>query len=604
MTTKSMNEKRAGGKAGAASKRRKKDDVLGKGHVFRDTLTGELHYVANETGIALPVASTEFKALVAKDVGMSRRDPKFGAVLALVEDAAAEQAKPARVEHCAAYDRASNRFLVNLGAGLVIEVTATKMRNVKNGTADVVFIDEPGFKPLTWKELEEFDGDPARALAAVRDNILDTPPPEALTLDETFALTLAYWIGIFFDREYARGKPLLLFVGPIGSGKTMCSRKIGCALFGPSFEVSVSASPDRGVKDLAAAVAHSTLSVRDDLNEAPQGLVGLLLCVATGAKFELSAFHETLARQSMPMRGSVIFTASNPRWAKREDLLSRVLAVRVKPDNGPRSTEESEEDRLARAHGARAAAWFLVLDALGHVLSSKERPATVTRFRTWEQGVRAALAHYGLHDDLVSALGKMRHERLELALSADPFLGLLLSVARAHPGRAWTAADLNDALAKAAGMRKRNAFEPHVAVPRGAQELGKLLEQIERDGASVVRVQRAGKAHGNVTRWLIEAIDATFDDTEDEREREIAALRTRLATLEAAGAGAPHGGAGGNGGSEATPIPLRKKRRERALANGGATPPAPPRTPARALNGKGSPRFPRSPRAPRGEARR
>src|SRR5262249_10085246 len=161
---------------------------------------------------------------------------------------------------------------------------------------------------------------------------------------EAAAVGLAYWIGLFFDRECARARPLALFVGEIESGKTMSARKFGVAFYGREFEVSVSASPDRGVKDLAASVARATLTVRDDLNAAPSGLIELLLSVATGVRFELSQFHQTLAKQSFSARGSVIFTASKPGWAKREDLLSRLLIVRVKKDKTIRGMEESEED--------------------------------------------------------------------------------------------------------------------------------------------------------------------------------------------------------------------------------------------------------------------
>jgi hypothetical protein len=488
------------------------DDVLASGRFFRDS-AGALHFIDSKTGRACPANSPAFKAHVAKVTGVNRKDKDFAATLAEVEDRGREEAKPGRTEYCSAFDREGRRFLVNMGAGRIVEVnTKGEISPVDNGEGGVVFRDEEGFAPVNWQEWLTYAMDRrgrARALADVRAHVFDFPPLAQLTRNEAAAVVLAYWIGFFFDREFARAKPLLLFVGPIGSGKTMCSRKLGCTLYGPAFEVSVSASPDRGVKDLAAAVAHATLTVRDDLNAAPPGLIELLLCVATGARFDLSAFHETLARQSFVMRGSVIFTASKPRWAKREDLLSRLLIVRVDRDNRPRATEESEEDRLARANTARSAAWYLALEALGSVLASSDRPATLTRFRTWEQAARAALKPYGLHDAFVSALAKMKDERTELALGSDPFLGLLLALARQRPGHAWTAAGINSALGEVAGNDSPNA-----ARPRDPQELGKLLEHIEREGGAVVRVERVGMAHRKVAKWALYPADEGAEGVE------------------------------------------------------------------------------------------
>jgi hypothetical protein len=544
------------------------------GAFYRDP-KGKLFH-ADDAGV-VAVESVAFKARVSVAVGVNRKHKDFGERLAEAEDMAEQFATTARVAHCSAFDRDGKRFFVNLGAGYIIEISKRGRRKVPNGVGGVLFVDEQGFEPIDPKALERYAGKDARALKEFRRNVLDFPPPAVLTRPEAEALGLATWIGFFFDREFARGRPLLLFVGPIGSGKTMCARKLGCAYYGHAFEVSVSAAQDRGVKDLAAAVAHTTLTVRDDLNAAPSGLVELLLCVATGAQFELSRFHETLAREQIPMRGSVVFTATSPKWAKRQDLLSRLVIVQVKRDDRLRETEETEEDRLARAYRSRAAGWHLVLVALQRIVASSEQPATLTRFRSWEQGVRRALRAFGPEDDLVAALQKMGAERTELALRADPFLGMLQAVARKHPQREWTAADLNDALARSAGMQ-RGPNAPHVARPHDARELGKLLEHIEQDGATVVRVERVGKAHGNVAKWRITPLD---------HEAEGARATDPI------GATAPAGGNGGMGGSRSPTSSLRKKKRRGKGSSPPLAPPRPPAAPSRPGDPGRSRRWPR-----------
>ena len=297
---------------------------------------------------------------------------------------------------------------------------------------------------------------------------------------------------------------ILALAGAPRSGKTDVARRLAQMLYGEQADVSGGASLGRAVKDLAASVAFRTFVARDDLNDAPDGMMDLLCRCATGARFELSSFFETLGIASYDPIAAMAITAHMPKWALREDVLSRLLVLRF---GLPPATTQTGAERERLVLDARAGVWAETLRALRFALSSEEKWKATTRFDDWENIVRRVAKWAGELDVLESALGKLDAQCVEVVAAADPFMGLLRAFADL-PGMAekrWTSAGLADALSKFSGARKGEKQEHYAdLVVRNPQSLGKLLARIEREGSTVVIVTREpSKAHGNVLAWRI-----------------------------------------------------------------------------------------------------
>lgn len=478
--------------------------VLAAGKFFR-TSAGDV-YFAPKDGVVVKVGSAAFATFVADTCKLSRAARDFKQRVADIADAGRRKSELVCIEHCSSYDPIRKRFLVNLGVGKILAISSKRVQGVRNGEGGVLFTDEPDFTPLNPEEVMRHATAPRKAAEIFVRDVLDFPQlaGDGFTVKEANSLGIAYWVGVFLPRQLVRAKPVLVWIGPAGSGKTVCGRKALRAHYGGSIDVSGSAELGRGLKDLAASISARTFVVRDDLNQAPDGLIDLVNRVSTGGAFDLAKFHSTLEQERFEMRGSLAVTATTPRWVKREDLLTRLIPIRVVPST---RTKETEEERLQRADRARAAAWGLAIYALQTILKSEEKPIPITRFESWERGVRAVAQALGFHDALVEALKKLKQQTVILATASDPLLALLRQVVEGARGGVWTgsAADLNDALATAAGILQPD--DDHVLRPRSVMELSRQLDQLERDGGGVVRVERTGKAHGNVVAWRITLLD-------------------------------------------------------------------------------------------------
>ena len=477
------------------------DSLLKEGLLLSD---GESLLWLPRGGTLLDVESDEFEAELRKYYKKAS-DQRVRKYARIVRKYGREAATVARHERILAAVEGGTRFLLHFNGGNVVSVTAGNVEQVPNGTCAVIFDDVPEFVPLDPEAVLRIK--PEVAFRKMKQALLAPLPPPAksgLELIELWAIVLAFWVGIFV-RGKAKARPILGFVGPKACGKTETARLLGKCLYGDSFDVSVAAGGGRSVKDFAATIAHRDFVVRDDMQDADRGMMELLCQAATGARFDLSAFHKTLELESHEARAAIIITAIRPKWALRDDVMSRLLIARL---SRPCRSRMTDEQRAARVKKARPAIWAATLHMLAAGLANANRSAPISRFVDWEVFVRAALRPMGLEDAFVNALQKMDGERVALATRTNPLLGLLRALAERHPNKWWLAADLVRALGREAGVKADRSINgsdpPHISSP---ESLGKLLERIEEKGSTVVDVERSQtKAHGNKWRWCLRPI--------------------------------------------------------------------------------------------------
>lgn len=405
-------------------------ELLEQASTFVNGNDGHVYLMPKDGTRPVKVRSRAGQAFVLSTLGICRSTPKLEALWLDLEDHARNTAPVTRVETTAAFDPGRRELRVNLGGGKVFFMSAQEVRVEIAYTDRLLFVDEPGFRPVdsdavlaAWGQL-----DSVNLPYFTRALLGSLPPSQEIALDpqEQQSVVLAWWLGAFLG-DVAVARPILALVGPPACGKTVTGRQLGTAFYGSSYDVSGVAAGSRAEKDVAASLVERALVVRDDINNAPRGIMDLLCSAATGQKFDLSAFHETLALVSYRPRAILALTAHTPKWALREDVLSRLLVLRLALP--PKSTV-TERDRKEAALANRPGLWAETLMLLYYaVVASDDRFGVVSRFPDWEMAVRRGLRAVGREDALVNALRKMEVVRVRVASAAEPLLDALATFA-------------------------------------------------------------------------------------------------------------------------------------------------------------------------------
>lgn len=407
-------------------------------------------------------------------------------------------------------------LVVHLGRGVAVRVDGSGAHPIAQlyptpTGVRLLFVDMRGFQPIAWADVAAIWQNGADfGFSGFRHAFLAHMPPDEhalLTADEQAASVLSWWLGVFLA-PLVSGRPILALTGVWGSGKSLTGKMLGTAFWGDGYDVSGGISGDRAMKDLASALSERPMVVRDDMNQVPEEITDLLCRVATGARLELAKFHETLAREEYEMRGALAITSIRPRWALREDLLSRLLTLRF---GTPPASALAESDRIEIIVRSRTWIWTETLKALCAMFAYGDTHDTMigkigTRFQDWERLARRCALAGGWLFPLHTALAKMPEQNVALAARTDPMLGALKALAET-PGvadRLYTAAELHDVLMSILGGQIPEDAErrPSSHLMRSPTSLGMMLTRLESIGGSVCIIERAGRSH-NAIRWRI-----------------------------------------------------------------------------------------------------
>ncbi len=480
-------------------------EAAGRFVVGRD---GDTYYLPNEGGSPQALHSRAGQARVLAILGLRRSTPKLKAMFMDLEDHARQGAPRARVEATAAFNQHTSELRVNLGGGAVFYLNRQEVRMEGAYSDGLLFIDEHRFQSIESSSFLEAWGqlDPVGLPHFTEALLGNLPPSQDSLLDpaEQRAAVLAWWLGAFL-KDVATARPMLALIGPPACGKTVTGRLLGTGFYGYNYDVSGVAAGSRAEKDIAASLVERALVVRDDINSAPPGIMDLLCSAATGQRFDLSTFHETLAMTSYDPRAILAITAHTPKWALRGDVLSRLLVLRFA--HPPKSTI-TEQDRKNAVMANRAGLWAETLWLLYQgLVASEDRFEVVSRFPDWEMIVRRALRAAGREDALVSALRKMERSRVRVAADAEPLLDALASFAEAEVDPVvkenrdvWRkAGELHAALAHHMGVSTLGSGHYSTSSLRNPTALGKFMSKLAGEASAVVNVERR---RGNQNSWL------------------------------------------------------------------------------------------------------
>jgi hypothetical protein len=447
-----------------------------------------------------------FAGFVAATCQISPRSKMATAVIGRVETLAFRNPNITTVTQsidATAGQGSEQHYLINTGGCCIIELLPDgSRRRVPNGTYGVLFTDPLGFEPVGMTDEQiawEGGGHSSFLLNLITDRL--PPPTGSLTLREVAALVLAAWFTPFIS-SLITGKPIWLFLGGPGVGKSTTQKVMACAFYGGRGNTTGSVGHDRGGKDLFAAAAQQPVVFRDDANRFSADLLDSICQLSTGMTVALSRLYEDLELALFDAKATFILSAYAPQWLGRLDVMQRLITIELgHPGNSDGLTTG---DRLRNTLGARPWLWAETLLVLARARAMPRPSRSPVRFDDWHGIIRNVLASYGMESDFDSALGKLDAERVRLACASEPAVAAVAALA-SNPfwGTHWSsAATLLDQMSANDGVEAREG-DPHRAtsVLRDPQKMALLLRKLMTDFSGVVRVAvRMGPNHANEYR--------------------------------------------------------------------------------------------------------
>jgi DNA polymerase III delta prime subunit len=389
-------------------------DLKQQGTFYR-TSTDVLYFFTHATKTLLLLEGVEFARLITEAYGVNRSEQEFSYLIEELANEAFRRGTPTEIRQFAFYDRDSGVLYVSNNQNQVYRLNGANIELVDNGTDGVLFLPDFMAEPFTYRDAESSEKSLLHRLILDRVNF-SVYPHSLLTREDYRLLLYLYLLALVFESLHPT-KPLVLFTGPKGAGKTWTLRAVGRWLFGSHFDVTTLAQ-DKEDAFITTICARSFVAY-DNVDSKIAWLNDRLATAATGQRIELRKLYTTNESAVFTSHCFIALTSRTPEF-KRDDVVDRLLLFRVER----LSQFQSEADLLAEIQHNRDGLWTEYLNDLNVVVNGlKEQTVSLSTshrmadFATFAQRVGTIL---GRGDEVAAILDKLGKDQSAFLLEDDP----------------------------------------------------------------------------------------------------------------------------------------------------------------------------------------
>jgi hypothetical protein len=338
-------------------------DLKQQGTFYR-TSTDALYFFAHATKALLPLDGVEFARLITEVYGVNRSEQEFAYLLEELANEAYRRGTSTEIRQFAYYNRDSNVLYVSNNRNQVYRLNGANIELIDNGTDGVLFLPDPMAEPFTYLNSESSEDSLLHRLILDRVNF-SVYPQSLLTLEEYRLLLYLYLLALVFESLHPT-KPLALFTGPKGSGKTLTLKAIGKWLFGSHFNVTTIAKEKEDA--FIATICARSFVAYDNVDGKIAWLNDRLATAATGEQISLRKLYITNENAVYMPRCFIALTSRTPKF-KRDDVVNRLLIFRVEP----LAQFQSEAALIEEIRHHRDALWTEYLNDLNVVVAGLQK---------------------------------------------------------------------------------------------------------------------------------------------------------------------------------------------------------------------------------------
>jgi len=327
------------------------------------------------------------------------------------------------VHQFAFYDTDANILYVYNNDNGIHRLDGQEIQLVDNGTDGVLFLGDPLFEPFEYVDIGNQNF--VEQLITKPINFSNGDGVNLNKSEQQWLFTLDIFTK-FFD-PLLPTKPIVAFIGPKGSGKTMAQRILLKVLFGSGFDVTSVTKED----DFDAAVTANYIVAFDNVDGKIDWLNDKLAHTATGKMIQKRELYTTNRNIRFFPKCFLMLNARTPQF-KREDVTDRLLLFRTETLDQKRS----EAEIITEVMKCRVEIWSELLNNLNTIVSAfASEPTNFTtafRIADWAKTAWRIAEIRGQGEEFLDLLNKMDKAQSEFLLEDNPIF-LCLSAWLAKP---------------------------------------------------------------------------------------------------------------------------------------------------------------------------
>jgi hypothetical protein len=454
--------------------------------------------------------SRELRAFIDERTGVTGECHEWGVTYERLADTAMTHGKRSKVSKLSRWDSATHTLYVSQSASRMFKVTAGGYIEIDNG-GDKVVINTRG-------KMSDVVVSNKKGSRANFDQVINVPnfvDGHVLKATQARLLWAIYFLAMFFP-EAMPTRPIPLFHGPMGSGKTSGYRAALRTIFGPLGQVTV-INPKK-LDALESVLVNDPIAALDNIDGRHVDLQIALATAATGGTLKTRTLYTTMGQSSFIIDCFVGATSNDPKSFTRGDIVDRLLYFPVARREG----FMSERELKAMVDENRPKFWRWMLDTFPNIIKAlnnakhgvmhESRMADFADFAM----VMGPVLGYSLRE-VNAALTAMNAERLNFQADYSPVLGAIgVWVERnsAWVDR-WGGKDHDN---KDHGKPDKKGYDDLVARLAAPMSAKTLLEQIKLNATDFSYTQAS--TFGQALRNEQTAIETKFQFkiTEDKKE--------------------------------------------------------------------------------------
>ena len=444
-------------------------DMLQRGHFYQtreqlcyffDEVKHILYFIGDDRALGAQIEDT---------YGINPSEQEYSYLIEAMRTEALIRGELTTVHQFAFYDTDANILYVYNNDNGIYRLDGETIQRVDNGANGVLFLGDLLCEPFEYVDI----GDQKFFMPSIIDriNFGDGDGVNLNKLEQQWLFTID--IHTKFFEPLLPTKPIVAFIGPKGSGKTMVQRILLKVLFGSSFDVTSLTKED----DFDAAVTANYIVAFDNVDGKIDWLNDKLAHTASGKMIQKRELYTTNRNIRFFPKCFLMLNARTPAF-KRDDVTDRLLLFRTEPI----SSKRSEAEIITEVMNKRNEIWSDLLNDLNEIVKALAQDhsdfTTAFRMADWAKLAWQMVKPLGYGEELQTLLSKMESAQSEFLLEDDPIF-ICLEACLAKPenvNREVTSSTLyNDfqIIAQAEGI----SF-PYKSVTSFSKRLRNILEDI------------------------------------------------------------------------------------------------------------------------------